>query len=265
VMLIAFVAGTALIGATVKLAPEEASQSGLMLLVVSFLNTVVLTYLITRSQWRGLKLIGAVLIVSFGVQTFMSQIETLFFINAVQMPLDMVMRVIASGLVRAAIFAPIAVLLFGKLKGAQIAPDIHRFAFARSEWLKRFFILALAYVVVYFAFGYFVAFRWVEARNYYDGTLAGDWVLLLFQLLRGLMWAALALPIVKMLNVKQWETCLAVGGLFAVLLASPILFPNPYMPAMVRQAHFFELTSSMLTYGVIAGWVWTRAVHKSTN
>jgi hypothetical protein len=46
----------------------------------------------------------------------------------------------------------------------------------------------------------------------------------------------------------------------AILLASGLLFPNPFMPAPVRQVHFLELTSSMLVYGIIAGWVWTRPV-----
>jgi hypothetical protein len=55
-----------------------------------------------------------------------------------------------------------------------------------------------------------------------------------------------------------WGTCLTVGLVFAVLLASGVIFPNPFMPPMVRKAHFFELSSSMLTYGAIAGWVWTR-------
>jgi len=43
---------------------------------------------------------------------------------------------------------------------------------------------------------------------------------------------------------------------FAVLLSLPIgLFPNPYMPPMVRQAHFYGLASPMLVFGGIAGWV----------
>ena len=257
VMVIAFVASTAVIGVRMELSAEETGQSGIALLVVSFINSLVLAYFIARSRWHGIKLIAAIFIVHFGIQTFMSQIETLFFINAIQMPLDMVMRVIATGLLRAAIFAPIAVVAFGKLKETPMPVNDTRWVFSKSEWIKRFAILAAVYVIVYFAFGYFVAFQWVEARQYYAGTLANDLVLPLFQVLRGVMWAALAVPMVKMHKGRTWEICFAVGLGFAVLLATPILFPNQYMPPMVRQAHFFELTSSMLTYGAIAGWVWT--------
>lgn len=264
VMLLAFVVSGGVIDTGIALPPEEASQSVPALLIVSLIDSLVLGFLIIRSRWYGLKLIAAVAVVHFGVQTFMSQIETLFFIGALKIPLDILLKIIASGLLRALIFAPVAVIFIGKLKGNEIPEDRPRLVFPASEWIKRFVILAVLYVIVYFAFGYFVAFQWVEARNYYAGTFSNDLSLPLFQILRGLMWAALALPIVKMLKGRTLETCLGVALPFAVLLASGVIFPNPFMPPMVRQAHFFELTSSMLTYGAIAGWVWTRKVGART-
>jgi hypothetical protein len=260
VMLVSIVVSAALIDTGVRLPTEEASQSGPALLIVSLIDSLVLGYIILRSRWYGVKLIAAVAVVHFGVQTFMSQIETLYFIGALKMPLDMVLRIIAMGLLRAVIFAPIAVILLGKFHGTASAENRPRLAFPLPEWLKRFAILAIVYVIVYFAFGYFVAFQWAEARDYYAGTFSNDISLPLFQILRGAMWAALALPIVKMMKGQVWETCLAVGLVFAVLLASGVIFPNPFMPPMVRQAHFFELSSSMLAYGAIAGWVWARKV-----
>jgi threonine/homoserine efflux transporter RhtA len=77
-----------------------------------------------------------------------------------------------------------------------------------------------------------------------------------FQLVRGALWTSLALMIVRMTRAKRWEASLAVGMIFAVLLAVPLgLFPNPYMPPPVRHAHFLEILSSMLLFGGIAGWV----------
>ncbi len=258
VMLVAFVVSSALISTPLQLSPEEASQAGSALLIVSLIDSLVLTYLVLRSRWYGVKLMAGVFLVHFGTQTFMSQIETLYFIGAVKMPLDMVMRVIATGFLRALIFAPVAVVLLGRLKGTPSPDNDRALVLPRAEWLKRFAILAIVYVVVYFLFGYFVAYHWAETIAYYSGTFATDWVLPVFQFLRGLMWAALALPMVKMLRGSVWPKCLAIGLTFAVLLASGVIFPNPYMPAPVRQAHFVELSSSMLTYGVIAGWVWLR-------
>jgi threonine/homoserine efflux transporter RhtA len=77
-------------------------------------------------------------------------------------------------------------------------------------------------------------------------------------LVRGALWTGLALTIVRMTQTRRSEASLAVASTFAVLLALPIgLFPNPYMPPLVRQAHFFEILSSMSVFGGIAGWVMT--------
>lgn len=91
--------------------------------------------------------------VMFGVQTFMSQIETLFFINALQLPFDLVMRIIASGFLRALVFAPLAVVILSKLRGTPDYRDAPRLVMSQNQWLIRFALLSLVYVIVYFAFG----------------------------------------------------------------------------------------------------------------
>jgi len=125
------------------------------------------------------------------------------------------------------------------------------------------------YVVVYFMFGYFVAWQWDETRLFYSGTTAikpffthfwdlfrTDPIILPFQVLRGALWTALATLIVRMMKARRWEASLSVALTFAVLLSLPLgLFPNPYMPPMVARSHFFEVSSSMLLFGGIAGWI----------
>jgi hypothetical protein len=124
-------------------------------------------------------------------------------------------------------------------------------------------------VVVYFMFGYFVAWQWAETRLFYSGSTTikpffthfwdlfrTDPLIIPFQILRGALWTLLAFVIVRMMKARRWEVALAVALTFAALLSAAIgLFPNPYMPAAVRQAHFIELVSSMLVFGGIAGWV----------
>ena len=268
-MLVAFIVSTAVISTGIEMSPEEASQAGGAALIVSAINSLALAYVILRSRWTGVKLIAAVFVVHFGIETFMTQIETLYFNGSIAMPIDTVIRVIATGLVRALIFAPLAVLVLGKLKGASM--DYKSQPMPASEWLKRFVLLAVAYAVIYFVFGYFVAWQWPEVRQYYTGstaiqlflthimnTFSGDPVLPLFQILRGVMWAALALLIVRMTQGETLEKSLVIGVVLAVILASGVIFPNPFMPPLVRQGHWYELSSSMFTFGVIAAWVWTR-------
>jgi len=268
-MLVAYILSTMVIGETnIIMTPEEASQAGRALIAVSLINALVLSFLILRSPWHGLNLIGAVVLVHFGVETFMAQIETLYFNSAVQMGIAELVGIVAAGSLRALIFAPLAVFIFGKMKKS-VQPEEKRAAAGPSEWGKRFAALAVFYVVVYFMFGYFVAWQWEETRLFYSGTTAikpffshfwdlfrTDPIILPFQVLRGVLWTTLAIAIVWMMKAKRWEASLAVALTFAVLLSLPLgLFPNPYMPPMVARSHFLEVSSSMLLFGGIAGWV----------
>jgi len=268
-MSIAYILSLQVIGQTnATLTPEEASRAGQALFLVSMINALVLSYPILRSRLYGLKLIGTVILVQFGVETFMTQIETLYFNRAVQMSMAEFVGIVAAGALRALIFAPLAVFILGRMK-KPVQPEEKNAAMRLSEWGKRLAALAVFYVIVYFLFGYFVAWQWAETRLFYSGTTAikpffthfrdlfrTDPIILPFQLLRGALWTALAIVIVRMMKAKRWEASLAVALMFAGLLSSGIgLFPNPYMPPLVRQSHFFELLSSMLVFGGIAGWV----------
>ncbi|MGD2177304.1 MAG: hypothetical protein PVG71_05715, partial [Anaerolineae bacterium] len=56
-MLIAYFVSTMVIGETnVPMTAEEASQAGVALVLVSSVNALVLSFLILRSPWHGLKL-----------------------------------------------------------------------------------------------------------------------------------------------------------------------------------------------------------------
>jgi len=268
-MLIAYSLSTMVIAETnAIMTPAEVSQAARALIIISLIYSLVLSFLILRSPWHGLKLIGAVIVVQFGVETFMAQIETLYFNSAIHMETTMLVSIVAAGALRALIFAPLAVFIFGKMKKS-VQPEEERAALVLSKWGKRFAALALLYVLVYFVFGYFVAWQWAETRLFYSGTTAikpffvhfwdlfrTDPIILPFQVLRGALWTALALLIVRMMKAKRWEASLAVASTFAVLLSLPLgLFPNPYMPPAVAQSHFVEVSSSMLLFGGTAGWI----------
>ena len=60
---------------------EGVQISPAMGLLVSFLHTVVLSYLIIRSRWADWQLILAIFFVFYSVTTFQSQIETVVFLQ----------------------------------------------------------------------------------------------------------------------------------------------------------------------------------------
>lgn len=156
-MLMAYILGTMVIGQDgTVLSPQETDQAGKALLLVSLASALVLSFLILRSRYHGLKLVGVTFFVHFGVETFMTQIETLYFNSAVQMEASMLVGIVAAGALRALVFAPLAVLILGKMK-RPAQPQTDRTTV--TEWGKRFIALSLLYAVIYFLFGYFVAWQ----------------------------------------------------------------------------------------------------------
>jgi hypothetical protein len=271
VMIIAFMVSSMVSGAdtAVKLSAEEAQLSGQILLLVSAVNALVLSYLALRSRWHGWKLAGTLFLVQFGIETFMSQIETIVFNSALQMTTSQVLTIFTTGFVRALVFAPLAVWILGKTRKdtADDEPKT-RLVFSVGEWLKRLTLLAVLYIIVYYLFGYFVAWQSADLRQFYSGSrdilpffthmarlLATDTLLTPIQFVRGLMWVGLVLPVMRMFKGGKLETGFAVALTLSVLLADFILFPNPYMPEAVRMAHFTELWSSMAVFGGLGSWV----------
>ena len=246
---------------------EEAAQAGMALLVVSIANALLLAYPISRSRWHGLKLVGAVFFVLFGVQTFMSQIETMFFGSAFNISATEMGSIVLSGFLTALFFSFLAVLIMGKIRKPKVGEaPANPLELSAKELATRLALLPLAYIVIYFLFGYFVAWQSPDVRELYTGSVAiepffvhlshsiqANFAILPFQFLRGLLWIGLALPVLRMMKGSAWEKAIVIGLLFGLLLTTQLLFPNPYMPAPVRLAHFIETSTSTFLYGVLVG------------
>jgi hypothetical protein len=211
---------------------------------------------------------SAVFFVYYGVATFMSQIESVVFLT--RLPSGTLPRLFLMGALIAAPFSALAVFILGKRKAETVDTEPNpRLVMAGSEWAWKLVVIALAYLILYFTFGYFIAWRNPAVREYYGGIDEGGFVGQLgrvlrntpwlppFQIVRAMLWVALALPIIRMLKGQWPETALAIGLLFAVMNA-PLLLANPYMPEPVRMAHLAETASSNFIFGVFIGWLLTQ-------
>lgn len=241
-------------------APAQGGATLAALLAVSFLNTVVVAYVILRSRWAGWKLILVIFFVLYGVTTVMSQIETAFFVT--RLPPGMLPRLFLSGAIIAALYSPLAVLMLGKRKLDRTDDGLSsRLEMPAGEWAGKLSLIVIAYVVIYFTFGYFVAWKSAAVRDYYGGSDPGSFFaqmgtvvrdtpwLLPLQAVRALLWAAMAVPVIRMTKGRWWEAGLAVALLFAVVMNSQLLLPNPLMPREVRMVHLLETASSNLLFG----------------
>jgi hypothetical protein len=225
-------------------------------LVLSFLNTSVLSFIISRSRYRGWKLVLAIAVVLYGVMTVLPQLETAFF---VKLPSGMLAGLFLFGAVFAIVFSIFAVIILGKLKSAPIINE-SRLEMPARQWLVRVCITVLVYLVLYFTFGYFIAWKSEAVRAYYGGNDPGSFLAqirnvwrdtpLLFplQVVRALLWTSIAVLVIQIMKGRWWEAGLAVALLFSVMSAQ-LLLPNPFMPAEVRMVHLLETSTSNFIFG----------------
>jgi hypothetical protein len=260
-----FLCFTFVSAALLRVPPEQPTPDGaggalVALLAVSFLNTVVLAYVILRSRWAGWKLVLAIFVVFYGVVTVMSQIETAFFLT--RLPPGLLPRLFLAGVIIAALFSALAVLILGKGRRAG-TDDLNEVGFNMSvgQWIVKLSLIVIVYVVIYFTFGYFIAWQSEAVRSFYGGSDPGSFfaqirivlrdtpMLLPLQAVRALMWTALAVLIIRMMKGEWWEAGLAVALSFAVLMNTQLLLPNPLMPQEVRMVHLLETASSNFLFG----------------
>lgn len=262
----AVVSGALLANVSPQPAPEEAGAALLALLVISLINAAVWCYVILRAGWTGWKLILAIFLVFYGVTTLMPQIETAFFITS--LPPGMLPRLFIAGAIIAAVFSPLSVLILGKARArSELTSGWPRMS--AGSWVARLSLIVVIYVVIYFTFGYFIAWKSAAVRAYYDGHDPGSFFaqiasvlrdqpsLVLLQVARALLWTAIAVPIIRMMKGKWWEAGLAVALLFAVT-SSQLLLPNPLMPYDVRMAHLLETSTSNFLFGWLVVLILTR-------
>jgi hypothetical protein len=245
---------------TAHLPQSDPGSAAAALLAVSVLSSAVLSYLVLRSRWSGWRLAAAIFVVLYGVGTVLPQIETAVFVST--LPAGMLPRLFVAGGIVAALVAPLAVLVLGRFRAAGATDDgERRLPPSATQWAARLALVVVAYEIVYFAFGYYVAWKSADVRAYYGGVDPGSFALQMrsvlrdtpwlvpLQVARALLWAAIAVPIVRMMRGPWWEAGLAVALSFAVLMSAPLLLPNPLMPRAVRMAHLLETSTSNFLFG----------------
>lgn len=249
-------------GAAFKLiratSPSEAGTTLLALFIVSLITAAIWTYVVLRSRWSGWKLILTVFIVYFGVSTVMSQIETAYFVT--RLPPGMLRRLFLAGLIIAAVFAPLAVLILGRARSHETSEHT-RLSMPVSTWILKLVLIVIAYLFLYFTFGYVFAWRNPTVREYYGGNdpagflshitslIRNEPMLFVLQAVRALLWAGLGVPIIKMMKGEWWHAGFAVALLFGVFMTAPLLLPNTLMPEEVRMAHLLETSTSNFLFG----------------
>lgn len=280
IFLAVYIAGA---GMLIEGLPNIPSDPGLIpqpfdLLVFAAGHVIVLALIIRRSAWHGWKLIFGLAFAYYGSIYFMAQIESWRFLSELTVGPNTLRGLFLVGLPPALIFIPLAVVVLGKWKGNPGESENSSIpTMPVSQWFWKLIAIAMAYLLLYFSAGYFIAWQNPAVRAFYGGVdpgsffaqmrflLESDPGLITFQFLRGVLWALFALPVIWMTRRRPWEAAILVALLFSVPFNIGHIMPNPLIPdASVRFSHMIETASSNFVFGLIVGWLLHRE-HKSVR
>ena len=250
---------------------QSNSNPELMLLLTCAINSWVIIYFISKSRFKGWQLVGIVFFVTFGIQYFMSQIETIWFNASLTLPIKGIYAVVTGGAFMNLLFAITATWLTGNFKVSDRQPPIKTAGSDLGLWLRVAVLSALVWPLVYFMAGYLVAWQFADVRLLYSGTtemgsfvsiMAGNFAsgLYGFQIFRGLLWVLIGWIVLTTLNGSAINKGIILGLLLSLLGSSQLLLPNPYMADTVRLAHLLETGSSNFLWGFIIAWTLDRYV-----
>jgi hypothetical protein len=246
-------------------ANEPSGNSDLWLLFTCFINTGAVLLFVYHTRIRGLKLSAVLFLIIFGIQYFMSQIETLWFNDSLKMPINTILMLVTGGAIMSILFSLSATWLTGKFK----SNDHSVIKFSKPEiksLIKPIALLAIIiWPLVYFIAGYFIAWQFAEIREYYSGTIEMESLFVMmkeniasglyfFQILRGLLWVAIAMLVFLSTDGSWIRKGIIMGLLLSCLGCSQLLLPNPIMPEMVRLGHLLETSTSNFLWGIILAW-----------
>jgi hypothetical protein len=253
-------------GAGAVEAPNVQPPLGLVLAVM-FGQVAVLAVPILGSRWHGWRLAATIFVVYYGTVTVLSQIESLIYLDG-RMPNGLVPGLFAMGAFVALLFSPLAVLALGGWKKPAAAEADGGIPLRLGPWGWRVWVSGLLFLCLYYLFGYYVAWQDPALRAYYGGTDPGSFLaqmksvvtatpwMPLLQFLRGLVWVALGLLVIRSMRGPWWFVGLATGALFA-MPSLYLLFPNPAMPDFPRMTHLVETLPYQFLFGYFLAWFLT--------
>jgi hypothetical protein len=214
----------------------------------ALLAASVLTVMLAASRWYGWKAAGAVFVIYWGISHFNTLNEAIFF------GLDLGPESAASLALKATlssiVIAAAAPMLMGRWTEGVAADPAPAFTQRSAPaWVGRFALSAITYFVFYFIAG-MIIFPFVQ--EFYAGRpLPGLGEVFIMQLIRGTVYAAIGVVIIRMVAVSRGATALLIGAALSIFGGiAPLLPPNPIMPEHIRNVHMAEVGISNFLFGL---------------
>ena len=256
--------------ATEPVVPPAARQQpgpgfALALLAVCALISLAVAPTVLHSRWGGWRAVLALAVLLYGQMTVLSQAETVVYLANVSGAF--LGRMFVFGALFAASLAAAAVLILGRIRGGAGCDAAPLPRMGWSWWAWRVAAVAVLHVATYYVAGYYLAWKNPALRAYYGGSDPGSFLLQLeavavgtpwmipYQFAQGIVWALLAVLLVRMLSGSRLVTALTAALLMGVVGPIQLLLPNPIMPDEVRTTHLVETIVSRVVFGFLAAWL----------
>ncbi len=265
-----WILGAMVVGDSMMDLPSEPGllSEGLGTIILGIINTALIVALIVTSRWHGFRLALSLAFAYYGSFTFITQIETWYFLSEITVSPGLLPRLFIMGLSIPFIFIPLAILICKKWKKTDVVTNNRYMVMPFKQLLLKLGVIAVVYLIIYWLAGYYIAWQNPELRAFYGSpgeiepffthtfsTIRDTPGLILLQLVRGVLFAIIAMPIIVGSRVKPCITALLVGFLLATPHLGHIL-SNPLMPvASVRLSHMIETFTSTFLFGLIIVWL----------
>jgi hypothetical protein len=262
-----------------NLVPDIPSEPGLVnevtgMFILSIINVGLIVSLIVTSRWNGWRLAIFLALAYYGSFTFLTQIETWYFLSDSSISQKLLSRLFIMGLSIPLFFIPLAILICKRWKKRDNQVEVSTLDRLSKSYAIKVGLIAVIYLVIYSLAGYFIAWQNPELRAFYGShgeiepffshtvtTFSNSPDIILLQLFRGMLFAVIATPIIVGSKETPWITALMVGFLFAVPHLVHIM-PNALMPiASVRLSHMIETATSSFVFGLLVVWL----LHRKHN
>jgi hypothetical protein len=245
--------------------PADPSGFDLKMILVSFLHAAVFYVFLRYARTGGWSLFASLVMVSYGLTFFITQVETIWFNDTIGMDRQVLNALLVGGLIASILFSALAVLISGKKKTEVFVLTLPSIRIERG--LLWMLLIVFIWPMIYFIAGYYIAWQFADVRVFYSGSeelksfaemmkanIADG--LYLFQVLRSFIWIAIALVIHYSLKHQSvYIQMLVTGALFGVLGSSQLLLANPLMPETVRYVHLLETFVSTTFWGAVIAYV----------
>jgi hypothetical protein len=227
----------------------------LFLMVSSAFIVIAIGWAALRSDWRDWKLLSALFLVRAVIE-FANWIEGALYLPNVGIEWR---GVIIYELLTAAVTAVLWLMVF---RGAAVPESInehpipHR-SFPQMAW--RFVLCSAVYVFLYYLAGTIIL---PLVRDYYatQHIPSPGQIISLQLFLRGPLFILVCLTLLRMFRLPHLSGALAVGFAFTFLSGvAALIMPNGIFPDTVRWAHFWEVSTSNLVFGIVVAWLWGQA------